>query len=120
MQLPFIWLDHRSDDPSAVNKFYLRLFGWTQAEKMPPGMSAFGEKGDKPWAAAVASETLPAGWLPYVRVEDLNAATEKALKLGAKVIKKQTKGPVGTFVVVQDPGGGTIALWHQAGPKSVS
>ncbi len=110
MPNPFIWFDHRSDDPSGAGAFYEKLLDWKPASQGPPGMTAFSE-GDQPWSGMTASEELPAGWLPYVAVDDLDAAASKAEKLGATLLKSRTRGPAGDFVVIQDPAGGALALW---------
>ncbi len=111
MSNPFIWFDHRSDEPSGAGKFYEGLLEWKRAAQSPPGMTAFGE-GERPWSGMAASETLPTGWLPYVQVKDLDVSAEKAKKLGAKVLKERTRGPTGDFVVIRDPAGGAVALWQ--------
>jgi hypothetical protein len=54
------------------------------------------------------------GWIPYAQVEDVDAATRKAQKLGATVLKEKTRGPAGEFSIVRDPGGAAIALWQKA------
>ena len=69
---------------------------------------------ERPWAGMTSSEALPAGWLPYVQVADLDSSVAKATKLGARVIKDKTRGPAGLFAVVKDPAGGTVALWQAA------
>ncbi len=61
MPNPFIWFDHRSDDPSGAGAFYEKLLDWKPASQGPPGMTAFSE-GDQPWSGMTASEELPAGW----------------------------------------------------------
>ena len=112
MSNPFVWFDHRSDDPSAATGFYQQLLAWKPAAQSPPGMTAIGH--EAPWAGMTSSEDLPKGWLPYVQVDDLASSVEKATELGARVIKDTTRGPAGTFAVVEDPAGGTIALWQAA------
>jgi predicted enzyme related to lactoylglutathione lyase len=71
-----------------------------------------GEKG--PFAALAAKEGGSAGWLPYVEVQDVDAATQKAVKLGATVVKAKSRGPAGEFSIVKDPGGASVALWQKA------
>ena len=71
-----------------------------------------GEKG--PFAGLAAKDGDTAGWLPYVQVDDVDAATKRAVKLGAALVKQKTRGPAGEFSVVRDPGGSTIALWQKA------
>jgi len=40
------------------------------------------------------------GWVPYVQVDDVDRATERAINLGAKVLQKRTRGPAGEFTIV--------------------
>jgi hypothetical protein len=81
-------------------------------------MTAFAEDAEQPWSRMAACEELPAGWLPYVEVDDLAASANKAEKLGAKVLKGRTRGPAGDFVVIRDPAGGALALWES--PESAA
>ena len=54
----------------------------------------------------------PAGWIPYVLVDDLRAATDKAKSLGGKVMKDVTEVPdMGWFTIIQDPTGSVLGLW---------
>src|SRR4051812_32462772 len=48
-------------------------------------------------------------WIPYVVVDDLDAAAKQAVALGGILVRDKTVGPAGTSIVVTDPGG---ALWH--------
>jgi len=57
----------------------------------------------------------PSFWLAYVDVDDIRAATDKAKSLGAKVEKDVTEVPgMGSFSIVTDPTGATLALWKAA------
>jgi len=60
--------------------------------------------------------TMPGGnqgWLAYVGVEDIDAATEKAESLGAKVCMGPQEVPnVGRFAIITDPTGSTIAMFQ--------
>jgi len=54
----------------------------------------------------------PSGWLAYVEVDDINAATQKAKSLGGKIMKKVTEVPgMGWFSFIQDPNGAILGLW---------
>jgi predicted enzyme related to lactoylglutathione lyase len=76
-------------------------------------MTLFGSaKG--PFAGLGARDGGAGGWLPYVQVDDVDAATGKAVELGAVLVKEKTRGPAGEFSVVRDPGGSAIALWQKA------
>jgi uncharacterized protein len=107
----FVWFHNHSEKPSETREFYEKLLGW-QGGEGPGGLTMFaGERG--PFAALAASAGPSAGWLPYVQVDDVDAATTKALTLGAKLIREKSRGPAGEFSVVQDPGGAEVALWQK-------
>ena len=54
------------------------------------------------------------GWVPFAEVADVDAATAKATRLGATVLKQKTRGPAGEYSIVRDPGGAAVALWQKA------
>jgi predicted enzyme related to lactoylglutathione lyase len=47
----------------------------------------------------------------YIVVDDLAAAAEKAVALGATVVRDAAKGPAGTSVWIADPSGAQVALF---------
>ncbi len=51
-------------------------------------------------------------WLPYVEVEEIQAAVERARALGAVVLLEPREGPVGWRSVLATREGGEIALWQ--------
>jgi predicted enzyme related to lactoylglutathione lyase len=54
---------------------------------------------------------MPAQWLPYVVVEDVEATVAKAVKLGGKVCKAGFDIPeVGRIAVLSDPEGAVFGL----------
>lgn len=108
----FVWFHNHSQSAHESKAFYEKLLGW-QPSDGPPGTTMFGgAKG--PFAGLGAADGEVSGWLPYVQVDDVDAATKKAVKLGAKVVSPKAKGPAGDFSVVRDPGGAAIALWQKA------
>jgi hypothetical protein len=52
-------------------------------------------------------------WLPYVAVDRVDEATERARELGAEVLLAPRDGPAGWRSVITTPAGGEIALWQQ-------
>jgi uncharacterized protein len=108
----FVWFHNSSDKPKESRIFYEKLLGW-EATDGPQGMTLFGGA-TGPFAGLGGREGDAAGWLPYLRVEDVDAATQKAVELGASLIKEKTRGPAGQFAVVRDPGGAAVALWQRA------
>jgi hypothetical protein len=56
-------------------------------------------------------------WVPYVLVDDIAAATEKARSLGAKVLADVTEIlGMGSFSMLVDPTGAAFALWQPKMP----
>ena len=53
-------------------------------------------------------------WVPFAAVDDVEGATLRALSLGATLLREKSRGPVGEFSVVRDPGGAAVALWKKA------
>jgi hypothetical protein len=112
MTQAFVWFHNSSESPSECTTFYEKLFGWKPSAG-PAGMTMLaGTAG--PIAAVGAKEPSVGGWIPYAQVDDVDAATKKAEKLGAKVVKPKTRGPAGDFTIVRDPGGAAVALWQKA------
>lgn len=112
MSQAFVWFHNNSENPDEGTIFYEKLLGWTSSPG-PAGMTMLADQ-NGPVAGIGAKEGTSAGWLPYAQVDDVDAATKRALKLGATVLKEKTRGPAGEFSVVRDPGGAAIALWQKA------
>ena len=112
MSEAFVWFHNGSENPSKTASFYEKLLGW-KGSPGPAGLTLLvGAKG--PLAGVAARGDDPAAWLPYVQVDDVDAATKRALGLGAVLVKEKARGPAGDFTVIRDPGGATLALWKQA------
>jgi predicted enzyme related to lactoylglutathione lyase len=114
MGTPFVWFDLTAADSGKVREFYADLFGWT----IGPGAGDYQgwiTDGDQPWAGILPAQAVPAGrWVPYVVVDDLDAAAKQAVALGGTVVRDKTVGPAGTSVTVADPGGALVALFAPA------
>lgn len=109
----FSWNELVTTDEAGAKKFYTSLFGWStqafggdgytlfkQGETMVGGMMKCPKPG------------LPAHWLAYVTVEDVDAAAAKAAKLGAKIVMDPFDVPtVGRIAVLVDPQGASIGLF---------
>ncbi len=112
MSNAFVWFHNGSDKPADSVAFYEKLLGWKSADG-PPGMVMLGS-GAAPFAAVMPRKGKVAGWVPYVQVDSVAAATRQAARLGAEVPEDQTKGPAGSYSIVRDPGGALVALWQKA------
>jgi hypothetical protein len=106
MAAEFVWFSLAAEDPERAREFYASLLDWEIAEE---GMVA-GE--GRPWAAIGPDGDGSSGWLPYVQVPDVDRATERALELGATVLRERTRGPAGDYATIADPTGAALALWQ--------
>lgn len=112
MNSPFVWFHHRSRSPEKTAAFYEKLAGWKKSAG-PDDMTMFAGEGG-PFAGVEPAGEHVSGWVPYLQVEDVDAATTRAKKLGAEVLEPRTSGPAGDYAIVRDPGGATLALWQKA------
>jgi predicted enzyme related to lactoylglutathione lyase len=115
MSSPFVWFHHNGQKSKQTTEFYESLLSW-KASPGPGGMTMLAA-GAGPVAAA-GTEGDRYGdrdeWIPFVVVEDVDAATERAVSLGARLLREKSRGPAGEFSVVRDPGGAALALWKKA------
>jgi predicted enzyme related to lactoylglutathione lyase len=94
--------------------FYERLLGW-QAEPLEAGDSStyLGlEMGGQVGGGVVECGTTRSLWLPYVEVPEIHEATERARRLGAKLLLDPREGPAGWRSVISEPAGAELALWQ--------
>jgi predicted enzyme related to lactoylglutathione lyase len=122
---PVVHFEIYADDPDKLGQFYTSLFDWT-IERMP-GMDyrliktvETDAKGMPSQAGGINGGMMkrPAGyegraWINYVFVESLEAAIDKAKKLGATVMKGKSPVPgMGWFAMLIDPQGNPFAIWQ--------
>jgi predicted enzyme related to lactoylglutathione lyase len=112
MSNAFVWFHNGSEKPIDSVVFYEKLFGWKGADG-PAGMTMLARDAG-PFAAVMPKKGKVSGWVPYVQVDDVAAATERAVTLGAELLEDPTRGPAGTYSIVRDPGGAMVALWQKA------
>jgi uncharacterized protein len=117
MANPFVHLELSTTDTKAAKAFYSGLFGWEFTDNdMGGGMIYSVFKPDTgPGGGLFSMPDMPTFWLPYVGVEEINAATDKAVSLGATIHKGPMEIPhVGWMTILVDPQGATIALFEPA------
>lgn len=118
-----VWHDLMSTDPKASLAFFTELVGWrTQEVDMGPmgkyTMFFVGEKDVGGLMPLETSHGVPSHFVAYVHVDDINAALERAQRLGGKVAVPPTPIPdVGTFAVLIDPLGGVTSPMTLTNPK---
>ena len=112
---PFVHLELNAKDVAKAKAFYGGMFGWEfQENDMGGGMIYTTFKPmDGPGGGMFTMEGGNPGWLNYIGVEDINAATEKAKSLGATVHMGPHEIPnVGWFTVMSDPNGAAVAIFQ--------
>ena len=121
MANPFVHVELNTPDPKKAKTFYSKLFQWP-LEDVPNPAVADGSypliKVGEGTGGGLMRQVPggPSGWLCYVGVDDIRAATEKAESLGAEVMKDVTEVPgMGWLSFIQDPTGAVLGLWK---PKS--
>lgn len=115
MSSPFVWFHHNGQKSKEIIAFYESLVAW-KASEGPGGMTMLAADAG-PFAAAGSKQERYGDrdeWIPFVAVDDVDAATRKAVSLGAIIVREKSRGPAGDFTVVRDPGGAALALWKKA------
>jgi predicted enzyme related to lactoylglutathione lyase len=117
MSNPFVHVELNSPDPEKAKAFYAKLFQW-QLEEIPnpstPDHSYSVIRVGEGTGGGIMKQVPhgPAGWIPYVLVDDVRVATDKAKSLGGKVMKDVTEvKDMGWFSIIQDPTGSVLGLW---------
>jgi predicted enzyme related to lactoylglutathione lyase len=114
------WVELASRDYSAALEFYGTVFGWGKLDAMDMGEGAgiyqmFGRNG-VPMGGVYTippGAPFPPNWSYYIRVADLQAATDRATSLGATVTNGPMDVPGGDRITMfTDPQGAAFAL-HQ-------
>jgi predicted enzyme related to lactoylglutathione lyase len=115
MASPFVWFHHNGKKSKETQKFFESLFAWKGSEG-PPGMTMLVQEA-APFAALGSKQERYGDrdeWIPFVAVDDVDAATARAVSSGATLVREKRRGPAGEFSVVRDPGGAALALWKKA------
>jgi hypothetical protein len=115
MANPFVHLELNTPDLAKAKAFYGTLFGW-QFNDM--NMGEFGiystfKPDNGPGGGVMSMKDGFPGWLSYVGVDDIGAATEQAKSLGATILVGSQEIPnVGWMTIMTDPLGSTIAMFQ--------
>jgi predicted enzyme related to lactoylglutathione lyase len=116
------WTELSTRDTKSAETFYTQLFGWTPKHSPPNAGMEYTEfsiegrpsVGMMPMPAAVPA-SVPAFWLPYFQVTDVDATSAKSTKLGGRDMVPPTDIPnTGRFAVLNDPSGAAFAVYVPA------
>ncbi|HEY3204499.1 MAG TPA: VOC family protein [Thermoanaerobaculia bacterium] len=117
MANPFVHVELDTTDVDKAKAFYRGLFDWKLEDTDVGGGVTYtiinvGEG----TGGGMVKQMIPGGssaWLPYVAVDDINAATKKAKELGAKIMRDVTPvTDMGWLSILVDPTGAMLGLWQ--------
>lgn len=113
---PVVHLELHTGDRSSARAFYAGLCGWRSQRVEAGGGSYLAlELADGFGGGIVECGTGRPLWLPYVEVAEIAAATERARRLGARVLLESREGAAGWRSVISSPAGGEVAFWQPKG-----
>jgi predicted enzyme related to lactoylglutathione lyase len=113
MPNPIIHVELQTQDPDRARVFYARLFDWSVQDVpgMDYAMIVVGE-GTGGGIMKTRQPGTPSQWIPFMAVDDVETATQKARALGATIVKGPAEAPgYGWYSVVVDPTGATFGMW---------
>jgi len=119
---PVVHLELHTGNLPRACAFYSGLCGW-QPQRIDAGSGTY-------WAlelgagfgggGVVECDTRRPLWLPYVEVDEIGAATERARGFGAAVLLEPREGPAGWRSVVAEPAGAQVAFWQPKEPAATA
>jgi predicted enzyme related to lactoylglutathione lyase len=119
MANPFIHVELNTAHLPKAKAFYKKLFDWKLKDvpnKEAGGTYTMVDVGKKGVGGGMMKQKIPGGgsfWLPYILVDDIEAATKKAKKLKAKIMKDVTAIPgMGRLSIIVDPTGAMLGFWE--------
>ena len=121
MPNPFVHAELATTNVPKAKAFYSKLFKWKLTDlpmPTPAGAYTMIEVGEGTGGGIMQQciPGAPSAWMPYVLVKDIDAATKKAKKLGAKICKGVTKVEgMGWLSIIVDPTGAMLGLWEPKG-----
>jgi predicted enzyme related to lactoylglutathione lyase len=118
MPNPFVHVELATTNVPKAKAFYSKLFKWKLKDlpmPTPAGNYTMIDVGDGTGGGMMKQMCpgAPSAWMPYVLVKDIDAATKKAKKLRAKIMKDVTEVEgMGWLSIIVDPTGAVLGLWE--------
>jgi uncharacterized protein len=114
MSARVVHLELHTSDLQGACAFYRDLLGWDSAQIASAcGTYQSLEMGGELCGGAVECGVSRAVWLPYVEVDRIAVATDRARMLGGSVTLGPREGPAGWRSVIKTLAGGELALWQR-------
>ena len=110
---PVVHLELHTGDLPRARDLYAELCGWRpEWIETRSGSYLSLELGDGLEGGIVQCPVRRPLWLPYVEVDEISVATDRARTLGACVLLEPREGPAGWRSVVRTGVGGELAFWQ--------
>jgi predicted enzyme related to lactoylglutathione lyase len=112
------WTDLTVEQAETVRDFYASVIGWSPEPLAMGGYSDFVmNDADGQGVAGIchardSNAGLPAQWLIYITVEDLDFSVAECERLGGSVLAPPRSYSGGRYCVIQDPAGAVCALYQ--------
>ena len=113
------WTDLTVSNAEEIRKFYSEVVGWTSD---PVDMGDYNDFNMNAPATndAIAgicharggNAELPAQWIVYITVENLDDSVRRCQELGGKILAGPKNAGGGRYCVIQDPAGAVAALYQ--------
>ena len=114
------WMDLTVSNADEVRDFYQAVAGWAAKGCDMGGYEDYSMMRDDGECvggichARGTNADLPAQWLMYITVDDLEAAMTACLEKGGEVLRKPPEDATGArTAVIRDPGGAVAALYQE-------
>jgi len=112
-----VWTDLTVENADVIRDFYGEVVGWKHEPVDMGGYDDYNMEPPRGGAAMAgichargANDNLPAQWLLYVNVEDIDSSIRRAVELGGHLVDGPRKMGKNRFCVIRDPAGAVIAL----------
>jgi len=115
------WLELNTHEPENAISFYSKTLGWEfESTDLPEGGSYWLARHQKLPIGGVfdladeENESIPAHWMTYMQVDDVEKAQEQALEAGGEILRPiLVLAGVGKLSVIADSSGALIGLIEQ-------
>ena len=113
------WIDLTVEDAPRIRDFYAAVAGWQHSpvsmgdyDDFNMSAPASGEPKAGICHARGGNAGLPAQWLIYITVEDVDASAARCEEMGGSLLSgPKDMGAMGRYCVIQDPAGAVAALF---------
>jgi predicted enzyme related to lactoylglutathione lyase len=114
------WTDLTVENAEQLSEFYQAVTGWTPDRIAMGGYSDY-TMNDADGAAAAGichargnNAGIPAQWMIYITVEDLDHAMAECQRLGGTILAAPRSYAGGRYCIIKDPAGAVCALYQPA------